>query len=109
MLKHLITSTLLCFAFACGGTEADLEDSDDALAIGIGVTGGTCHVVSGPNSGKTGTYDDEGACCDEAKWGCTECSGSNTGKCADGPAPRTTRPRAAVGGVVGTGVLSGGR
>jgi hypothetical protein len=51
---------------------------------GGSTAGGACHVVSGPNAGKSGTYDSEGACCNEAVWGCTECGGSNTGKCKDG-------------------------
>lgn len=108
MFKYIIAATALCFAAACGGMESDLEDSEDALMRGgFGVTGGACHVVDGPNKGKSGTYDDEGACCDEAVWGCTECTGSNTGKCADGPAPRAPRPRVIGVGTVG-GVLSGG-
>lgn len=58
-------------------------------------TGQACHVVDGPNDGKQGRYDAEGACCDADEsgeevpggWGCTECGGSNEGKCEDGPNP----------------------
>ena len=54
-------------------------------------SGGVCHVVDGANKGKTGTYDEDGDCCNDVPggWGCTSCGGSNTGKCADGPAPKT--------------------
>lgn len=53
-----------------------------------GTPGGKCHVVSGPNQGKSGTYDSDGDCCSEGSggWGCTECKtgGTDNGKCADG-------------------------
>jgi hypothetical protein len=50
--------------------------------------GGVCHVVGGTNTGKTGTYDGDGSCCNDGPggWGCTDCNGSNAGKCQDGPA-----------------------
>ena len=58
--------------------------------------GGACHVVDGLNKGKTGTYDKDGDCCKEppapGAWGCTECGGSNTGKCKDGPAAKINAP-----------------
>jgi hypothetical protein len=57
-----------------------------------GTVGGVCHVVAGDNKGKTGTYDSDGDCCNEAAggWGCTGCGGTPN-KCADGPA-RTVKP-----------------
>ena len=50
--------------------------------------GGACHVVSGPNAGKSGVYSGDGFCCGTGGpsgegWGCTECTGSNAGKCKD--------------------------
>jgi hypothetical protein len=45
--------------------------------------GGQCTVLSGPNKGEKGTFD-EGYCCDEKDWGCTDCtdtSGGDNGKC----------------------------
>jgi hypothetical protein len=51
---------------------------------GHGVTGGACTVIGGPNTGKKGTFDSEGSCCDEERWGCTDCtdsSGKDNGKC----------------------------
>jgi hypothetical protein len=55
---------------------------------GPDAVGGVCHVVNGSNKGKTGTYDGDGACCNEGPsgWGCTECNGSHAGYCKDGPA-----------------------
>lgn len=56
--------------------------------INTGFTaGGKCKVIKGPNTGKTGTYDSEGSCCDEGRngWGCTDCktNGTDNGKCVD--------------------------
>ena len=45
--------------------------------------GGQCKVVSGSNKGESGTYD-EGYCCNEKDWGCTDCmdtKGKENGKC----------------------------
>ncbi len=91
----LATSLFALIAFVgCGGV-ADGGDVDGEGAAlmnnGGGVTGGACHVVAGPNSGKSGTYDAEGSCCSEGPggWGCTDCtdtSGKDNGKCKDGPA-----------------------
>jgi hypothetical protein len=63
--------------------------------------GGACHVVSGPNAGKSGVYSGDGFCCGTGGpsgegWGCTECTGSNAGKCKDG---------AAKAGVIKPGIL----
>lgn len=114
MFKKLFLISLCLSAFACGGMEYDVEESEyeteDALINngGLGVEGGACHVVAGPNSGKSGTYDD-GFCCDEGPsgWGCTECSagGVDNGKCKDGAkVTRPTRPVIVGGG----GVLTRG-
>ena|SRR5678815_3924948 len=63
-----------------------------------GKPGTSCTVVSGPNSGKSGTYDNEGSCCqkvgpdgEEAPgngW-CTDCKtdGSPNGRCQDKSRP----------------------
>jgi len=44
--------------------------------------GQSCKVVSGPNRGESGTFD-EGYCCDEKDWGCTQCTNgsASNGKC----------------------------
>ena len=61
-----------------------------------GTPGTSCTVVDGSNKGKTGTYDNEGACCEKVGsdgeeapgngW-CTECkkNGTSNGKCQDKP------------------------
>jgi hypothetical protein len=73
------------------------------VADAKGREGGACHVVGGGNAGKSGTYDDEGACCDQA-WGCTECGGSNQGKCKDGmkigPSGNAGSAKKPIGGTV---------
>jgi hypothetical protein len=44
--------------------------------------GKPCKVTGGPNAGKTGTYDEDGACA--GTWGATDCGSSIKGsKCAD--------------------------
>jgi len=60
-----------------------------AVPKASGPAGGTCTVVAGPNTGKTGTFDDEGSCCKEGPggWGCTDCKnqdGTDNGKCKAG-------------------------
>lgn len=81
MYKLLIALCLCLFAFACGGTEYDVEDEaliEEELRINnTGTTdGGACKVSSGTHTGKSGTYetDDDGYkwCCGD--WGCTECT-----------------------------------
>ena len=52
-----------------------------------GATGGACHVISGANKGKSGTYNADGDC--SGDWGISECKnqdGTDSGKCADGKA-----------------------
>jgi hypothetical protein len=73
-MKHTLAA--LATALAIGA----LVCPDTAGAATNG--GKACHVVGGPNTGKSGTYDDEGACAGD--WGATECGGSNAGKCKDG-------------------------
>jgi hypothetical protein len=62
-----------------------------AMAVEKGTGFGACHVVAGPNEGKSGKYEKDGSCCGEEPnyWGCTVCDGSNTGKCKDGAAAQT--------------------
>ena len=55
--------------------------------------GGACHVVSGANKGKSGTYDADGDCA--GSWGMSECKnqdGTDSGKCADGKARTVRQP-----------------
>lgn len=87
-----------------------------AVPKATGPEGGKCTVVSGPNTGETGTFDSEGSCCNEAPvsqggWGCTDCigqDGKDNGKCKAGvkrvtrppvTAPSPTRPRVFQRGV----------
>ena len=111
MFKRMTMSLSLLAAFACGGVDQggtyDQADQSARALIstgGLGVEGGACTVVGGPNTGKKGTYDSEGACCDEGPngWGCTECHGSNAGKCKDGHVSvvRPRPPRVQVSGSV---------
>ena len=67
-------------------------------------TGGACHVISGANKGKSGTYNADGDC--EGAWGMSECKNSNgtdSGKCAVGKEtatpgkPKVTIPAASGG------------
>jgi hypothetical protein len=105
-----VTSVSALFALVgCGGvadgSETDMEGSA-LMNNGGGVTGGACHVVAGPNSGKSGTYDSEGSCCSEGPggWGCTDCvdsGGKDNGKCKDGAAIfRAPIDRVPIGGGV---------
>lgn len=88
-MKNLLAALSFTLVCACGlppDDESAPAASREALIKGGGFTeGGACHVIDGPNKGKTGTYDEDGSCCDEADWGCTDC---DTGKCEDGPAPK---------------------
>ena len=50
-----------------------------------GKEGAACHVVSGANKGKSGTYDSDGDCAgDFGATVCTGTDGKSNGKCADG-------------------------
>ena len=89
MFKRIAAICLCLVAFACGGTEYDVEDEafiEEELRISQtagGTDGGACKVTSGTNTGKSGTYetDDDGYqwCC--GSWGCTECTGG--GRCSN--------------------------
>ncbi len=80
-LKIVLTSLLLLSFQACG----DLPDDGSQLHRannGGGTAGGKCEVTSGPNKGKTGTYDGEGWC--TGSWGGTECKAlDGSSKCKD--------------------------
>jgi len=96
-------------ATACGGAPDGEPTGEGEAAVAKGGGGGdktgqACHVTSGPNSGKSGTYtnDVDGLNC-AGSWGSTGCTGPNgTSKCSDGakivhlPPPVTPPP---VGGV----------
>ena len=62
-------------------------------AVAAEKEGGPCHVIAGPNLGKSGKYDKNGACANKdpkTGWGATEC-GEPKSKCANGTAvPATT-------------------
>jgi hypothetical protein len=73
---------------------------------GSGNDGGKCKILSGPNKGKSGTYDG-GFCCTgkEGSGDCTECVGSDgkaNGKCADA----ITKPITPAFAISGNWVLS---
>lgn len=86
-LTKIITATSCLLVFqACGGPDQETSQVHRASTGqgGAGAAGGKCKVVSGPNAGKTGTYDGEGWCTGD--WGGTECVGSDgksNGKCED--------------------------
>lgn len=104
MLKYIVALTLTLFAFACGGTEYDVEDelqAEQELNNQIGTTGadgGACKVTSGTHAGKTGTYetDDDGVVWCSGDWGSTDCS---KGACTSAS---IVRPRVYTGGTSGT-------
>ncbi len=78
---------------------APLLYAGELMAEGQGGTakgkeGAACHVVGGPNTGKSGTYDKDGDCA--GSWGATECGGSNTGKCQDGAKVLVNGSRATI-------------
>lgn len=87
-------------------TDGPTEEVSAALAKGGGAaTGGACHVISGANTGKSGTYNADGDC--EGDWGVSECTnqdGTSSGKCADGAAktkaPIVTPIFGSSGGVI---------
>jgi hypothetical protein len=74
-------------AAACAadeGEDAQSSESQMRISNSTPTEGGACKITSGPNAGKTGTYDttsDPGHtwCCTGANGSgsCTECSGSN--------------------------------
>jgi len=76
-MKH--TFAALAAAFAIG-----MLIGPGAAHAAAANQGKACHVVGGPNTGKSGTYDEDGDCAGD--WGTTGCGGSNAGKCKDGPA-----------------------
>jgi len=90
-MQYLKNTTQILMAFAiifsiqaCGDLEAENSQLYRAQSETGGTAGGKCRVVSGPNAGKTGTYDSEGWC--TGTWGGTECkdsSGNDNGKCKD--------------------------
>ena len=79
---YSISASLLVLSFqACGNLQDDGSQLH-RMNNGGGVTGGKCEVTSGPNKGKTGTYDGEGWCTGD--WGGTECTASDgSSKCKD--------------------------
>jgi|GEM_PF-4007449 len=99
-MKYLIfTFIFICSTFCIISCKTDKKNDEQSADNTTGViyqrintgftTGGKCKVVSGPNTGKEGTYDSEGSCCDESPggWGCTDCigtDGKDNGKCTDG-------------------------
>lgn len=86
-MRYMLPLTLVAVALLGA---ASFGTSAKPIKTEPGADGGVCHVTGGPNRGKTGKYD-KGFCCDESQngWGCTECTGSNAGKCADGPAKKS--------------------
>jgi hypothetical protein len=93
VLTKLAIATTFALTFqACGVAEQEGSELHRAKG-GTGTAGGACKVVSGPNKGKTGTYDSEGWC--TGSWGGTECVGSDgksNGKCQDVKKGVITRP-----------------
>lgn len=86
LTKIMIAATFALVFQACGGLDQEASQLHRAVGEqgGTGAAGGKCKVVSGPNKGKTGTYDGEGWCTGD--WGGTECVGSDgkaNGKCQD--------------------------
>jgi hypothetical protein len=103
-LAKIMLAMACAFTFTGCGSPAD-EGSQLHRApggSGTGAAGGKCKVVSGPNKGKTGTYDSEGWC--TGSWGGTECVGSDgksNGKCQDIKKVVVVRP-IEVAPIVGT-------
>jgi hypothetical protein len=84
LAKITIATTFTLVFQGCGGADQEASQLHRAVGGTGGTSGGKCKVVSGPNAGKTGTYDGEGWCTGD--WGGTECVGSDgksNGKCQD--------------------------
>ncbi|HET9240160.1 MAG TPA: hypothetical protein VFO10_23050 [Oligoflexus sp.] len=80
--KIMLASTFTLILQACGGADQEASELHRAIGGSSGTVGGRCKVTSGPNAGKTGTYDDEGWCMGD--WGGTECKAADgTSKCQD--------------------------
>jgi hypothetical protein len=93
-LTKLVIATTFALTFqACGVAEQEGSELHRAKGDTGTSGGGACKVVSGPNKGKTGTYDGEGWC--TGSWGGTECVGSDgksNGKCQSVAKVIVTRP-----------------
>ncbi|MFW7381302.1 MAG: hypothetical protein ACOH5I_20980 [Oligoflexus sp.] len=100
--SQIVVAIAMAFTFQACGT-AEQEDSQlNRAHSGNGGAGksGACKVVSGPNKGKTGTYDGEGWCTGD--WGGTECqdsSGKDNGKCTDVKKTAVVKPIVIGGGL----------
>ncbi len=79
----IFLAPLLALTFqACGDLQDDASQLHRINNGGNGAVGGKCEVTSGPNKGKTGTYDGEGWCTGD--WGGTECKALDGGnRCKD--------------------------
>jgi hypothetical protein len=89
--KVMLAGTLALTLQACGGADEESSQLHRAIGESSGAVGGRCKVTSGPNAGKTGTYDDEGWCVGD--WGGTECKGADgASKCQDLKKVVVTRP-----------------
>lgn len=104
LAKFMIAAACALTFQGCGGPDEEGSQLHRAVGGGSGTSGGKCKVVSGPNKGKTGTFDGEGWC--TGSWGGTECVGSDgksNGKCQAAKQVGITRPidvTPVVGGIL---------
>lgn len=82
-VPSIFFASLIALSFqACGVPDDEASQLNQAKTGGGTGGAGKCEVTSGPNKGKTGTYDGEGWCVGD--WGGTECTGSDgASKCKD--------------------------
>jgi hypothetical protein len=89
MANKIAACAILILLSGCNGPAAEPAAPKDSVtimakAVSTGTLGGKCKVVSGANSGKSGTYNADGDC--EGDWGVSECKnqdGTDSGKCED--------------------------
>lgn len=83
-LIRVILVAILVISPLVSSAKAVAAEKTKKTNVYTGKEGGACHVVSGDNKGKSGTYDNEGDCAGD--FGATVCTkdGKSNGKCADG-------------------------
>lgn len=98
-------------ATACAVEPIDGEHEGVATSAQVKQTGptegGACHVISGANKGKSGTYNADGDC--EGSWGISECTnqdGTDSGRCAAGKAAVVRPPIFGTSGGLTKAVLT---
>jgi hypothetical protein len=75
-IATFLSSSMMTFFPTLPGSVVQAEKKEKKPAKPADTSSGKCTVEGGPNSGKTGTFTENGKWC-EGKWGGTECVGSD--------------------------------